>query len=779
MAGPLSNLRPTLSRPIVAWTLALAGSFALVAARLALVPIMGAQFPFAFLFIWVLLTSWWWGLRVGLASAGVAYAATVYLLVLPGTGATITPAQERVGLAVVAVTFLVCVWIGSRSERHRRLAEQAGDLPARLAENQVRLRDITDAMPALISVIGKDLRYQFLNHAYEVWFGVRRGEIVGKTMDEVLGEGAVQRLRPYIDRALAGETVNFEVQAPYRHGPARWIDATYLPARDAAGAVTGFYVMVHDVTARKHAEDALRESEQRFKNMADTAPALLWVTEADGRCSFMSRGWYDFTGQPEGQALGFGWLEMVHPDDRERAEQVFREANLARAPFSLDYRLQTPGGYRWAIDSARPRFAGGEGGEFLGYIGSVIDAHERKLAEESLRQNEDQLRRAARELECHKERLEELVLDRSLELERSHEQLRRSERMAALGTFAAGLGHDLHNSLLPLRVHIEELSRAARQSPATPGMAESVGAISSIVGYLGSLSRGMRLFSRDAAQDSEQSETDLQAWKLDAGRFLQASVPKDIAVTCEVDPAVPPVALAPHRLSQAVLNLVTNAGDAIIAARGPAAQGTIRIAAVPAADAPGTEGGAAWVRLTVTDDGTGMSEDVRRRSMEPYFTTKARGQGGTGMGLSMVFGIVSNAGGSMEIHSRLGMGTTVELVLPAARQPAATGGIGVRGLGHISVKDPRSAAYLSVVLEAVGLRAIHDAPAISDASDLWITDVAYSTADKVAAYRQAHPGAKVVVIGGGADHAQAGALLAPAETPLSGLRSAVVSATRR
>ncbi len=774
MAGEFSNLRPMLNRPIVAWTLALAGVAALVAARIALVPLMGSRFPFAFLFIWVLLTSSWWGLRVGLATAGVAFAATVLLIVTPESEAATTPAQHQIALVLVAVTFLVCVWIGSRSERHRRLAEQARDLPAKLAQHEVRLRDITDAMPALISVIGKDLRYQFLNHAYEVWFGVRREDVVGKTMGEVLGEGTVHRLRPYIDRALAGEVVNFEVQAPYQHGPARWIDATYLPARDAGGAVTGFYVMVHDITARRHAQDALRESEQRFKNMADTAPALLWLTEADGRCSFMSRGWYDYTGQPQGQALGFGWLEMVHPDDREPTERIFREANLARAPFNLDYRLHTPGGgYRWAIDAGRPRFS--ESGEFLGYIGSVIDAHERKLAEETLRHNEDQLRRTAFELASHKERLEELVLDRTLELERSHEQLRRSERMAALGTFAAGLGHDLHNSLLPLRVHIEELSKAAQQSPANPGMAESVGAISSIVGYLGSLSRGMRLFSRDAAQDSEQSETDLLAWKKDAARFLQASVPKDIVVACEVDPATPPIALAPHRLSQAVLNLVTNAGDAIIAARGPSAQGSIKIAASPVG-----AGDAAMVRLTVIDDGTGMSEEVRRRSIEPYFTTKARGQGGTGMGLAMVFGIVSNAGGSMEIRSRLGMGTTVELLLPVAGTPeAAPEAGGVRGLGHISVKDPRSAAYLSVVLEAVGLRAIQGSPDPSDASDLWITDAAHTTPEGVAAYQQAHPGAKVVVIGGGAEYARAGALLAPVETPLSGLRSAVVSAARK
>ena len=140
----------------------------------------------------------------------------------------------------------------------------------------------------------------------------------------------------------------------------------------------------------------LHESERHFRNLADTAPAMLWVTEPDGSCSFLSQGWYGFTGQTEQEGLGkdgFGWLDAVHPEDRERAGRLFQDANEKHRPFSLEYRLRRHDGeYRWAIDAGRPRF--GSGGEFLGYIGSVLDITERVRAEEGLRAAEERQRLA-------------------------------------------------------------------------------------------------------------------------------------------------------------------------------------------------------------------------------------------------------------------------------------------------------------------------------------------------------------------------------------------------
>jgi PAS domain S-box-containing protein len=131
---------------------------------------------------------------------------------------------------------------------------------------------------------------------------------------------------------------------------------------------------------RREAE--LRESEARFRNMADYAPVMIWVTGPSGQCTFLSQSWYEFTGQTSETGLGLGWLDATHHDDRAHSQKVFLNANAKREPFQLDYRLRRKdGAYRWVIDSARPRFSAN--GEFLGYIGSIIDISDRKAAEDA------------------------------------------------------------------------------------------------------------------------------------------------------------------------------------------------------------------------------------------------------------------------------------------------------------------------------------------------------------------------------------------------------------
>ena len=131
-------------------------------------------------------------------------------------------------------------------------------------------------------------------------------------------------------------------------------------------------------------QSELSDSEARFRKMADNTPVMMWVTDPDGYCTYLNRVWYDFTGQSEEEALGYGWLDATHPDDKTAAEQAFVEANAAQRPFRVEYRLRRADGkYRWAIDAATPRFD--EDGAYLGYVGSVIDIDERREAEDALR----------------------------------------------------------------------------------------------------------------------------------------------------------------------------------------------------------------------------------------------------------------------------------------------------------------------------------------------------------------------------------------------------------
>ena len=133
---------------------------------------------------------------------------------------------------------------------------------------------------------------------------------------------------------------------------------------------------------RRQAEEAIRESEGRFREMADNAPVMVWVTGPDTSCTFLSKSWYEFTGQTPETGLGSGWLEALHPDDRAPARSAFLAVNEQRETFRIEYRLRRRDGeFGWAMDSAAPYF--GRNGEFLGYIGSIIDITERKRAEEA------------------------------------------------------------------------------------------------------------------------------------------------------------------------------------------------------------------------------------------------------------------------------------------------------------------------------------------------------------------------------------------------------------
>jgi PAS domain S-box-containing protein len=138
-----------------------------------------------------------------------------------------------------------------------------------------------------------------------------------------------------------------------------------------------------DITERKQAEEALRESEDRFRDMANTAPVMIWMSGPDKLCTFFNKGWLDFTGRVLEQELGNGWVEVVHPDDRDRCVKIYESAFEARQEFTMDYRLRRSNGeYRWITDKGVPRFE--HDGTFLGYIGTCTDITENRLSQEEL-----------------------------------------------------------------------------------------------------------------------------------------------------------------------------------------------------------------------------------------------------------------------------------------------------------------------------------------------------------------------------------------------------------
>jgi PAS domain S-box-containing protein len=153
-----------------------------------------------------------------------------------------------------------------------------------------------------------------------------------------------------------------------------------------AGIPVATVIEVRDITKEKRARIALSESEARFRSMADSAPVMIWIIDADRQCTYLNKQWLVFTGQTLEQGLGRGWQAAMHPDDREKAARIYLEANRRQAPFRLEYRLKhVADGYKWVVSTGSPRFHTNQ--EFIGYIGSVIDISEIKEAENKIKKN--------------------------------------------------------------------------------------------------------------------------------------------------------------------------------------------------------------------------------------------------------------------------------------------------------------------------------------------------------------------------------------------------------
>ncbi|MEH2039878.1 PAS domain S-box protein [Nostoc sp.] len=299
--------------------------------------------------------------------------------------ANVVPIRDSQGEIIGAID----CW---RDITNRKLIEEA------LRQRETELRLITDTLPVLITFVDSEQRYRFNNRAYQDWFGHSTVEVYGKHLWEVLGESAYEVLRPYVEQVLAGVQVTFESEVPYKDGGTRYINAIYVPQFNKEGIVEGYVALVTDISEqqaalrdRDQAEAALRESESRFRQMADTAPVLIWMSGTDKLCNYFNKPWLDFTGRTLESEMGNGWAEGVHPDDFQCCLDTYTNAFDARQKFQMEYRLRRfDGEYHWVFDTGVPRFA--PTGEFLGYIGSCVDIHDRKLVEEALRDSEERYR---------------------------------------------------------------------------------------------------------------------------------------------------------------------------------------------------------------------------------------------------------------------------------------------------------------------------------------------------------------------------------------------------
>ena len=232
-------------------------------------------------------------------------------------------------------------------------------------------------------------RYVDVNESFLTTSGYRREEVIGRNSIELgIWETPVTRAE-FMQRLTEHGVRNVETHFGTKGGSFRILLTSAELVK--IGGEQCVLVASSDITDRKQVEEALRESEQRFRNMADTAPVMIWISGPDKLCTYFNKQWLDFTGRSMEQELGSGWAEGVYKDDYDRCLEIYNSAFDRREPFRMEYRLRRADGkFRWLYDSGTPRLS--SDGEFLGYIGSCIDIADRKEAEDAVRAAKDELR---------------------------------------------------------------------------------------------------------------------------------------------------------------------------------------------------------------------------------------------------------------------------------------------------------------------------------------------------------------------------------------------------
>lgn len=499
------------------------------------------------------------------------------------------------------------------------------------ADEAIHVRDVRlqgiigSAMDAIISV-DEQQRIVVFNHAAEMMFGCAASEALGSSLNRFLPSRYRENHHEHIQRFGAAGVTTRSMHSPgilnalRSDGEEFPIEATISQVQ--AGGEKLFTVILRDITERMRTEEALRQSEERLRAMYQHAAVGIEQIGTDGRLLMVNPAFRRLLGYSEREMLGKTFDEITHPADRERESQLLGSLlNGERDFYALEKRyLHKDGSPVWAsVTSSLVKDAAGHP---LSRVSIIQDVAERKRAE---------------------------LLE---------EQLQQAQKLESLGQLAGAVAHDF-NTLLNVMLGYAGL--LLYELPGDDPRRVRAAQIEASAQSGAQLTRQLLAFSRKQAFVPQV--IDLRIAVQDLQPMLQRLLPQDVKVDvrCSEEPC--PVKVDPGRMQQVLLNLATNARDAMP----QGGQLTIEARTVEldeayvqkhAPMAPGR-----YEMLAVTDTGSGMNSETIAHIFEPFFTTKPPGQG-TGLGLSTIYGIVKQSGGYIWVYSEPGAGSVFKIYLP-------------------------------------------------------------------------------------------------------------------
>ncbi|HEY4129275.1 MAG TPA: PAS domain S-box protein, partial [Gemmatimonadaceae bacterium] len=470
-------------------------------------------------------------------------------------------------------------------------------------------------------------RYIAVNAAFANSIGRNRAELVGLCAENVFPPALAARMRQRDAVSIErGEAITIEEQIAMADGQQRWFETVSAPMRDARGTIIGTSGVARDVTARRNAEAAQRAGEARLHAMFASSPFGIGMADRNGYFIDANDAYLDLIGYSLEELRSKRFADLSSGGDV--SENLVRFEALVEGKlntFSIEktVRRKTGENIDVRVKSAAVR---DDAGEFSYVVAMVEDITAQKRAEQ--------------------------------ELEARETQFRLAQKMEAVGRLAGGVAHDFNNLLTVIIAHAEFLRRSERS---TEDWREDVNQIADAAFHASGLTRQLLAFGRK--QLLQPRAISLNEVVENLTPLLRRSLGEDVRLELELDPSLPRVHADPGQLDQVIVNLVSNARDAM--PRG----GSLTLSTHFAAPAPDVMAGIgdstsdAQVALSVRDTGVGIDPAIEPRIFEPFFTTKEQSRG-TGLGLSTVYGIIRQSNGTVAVQSVVGSGTTVTITLP-------------------------------------------------------------------------------------------------------------------
>ena len=530
-------------------------------------------------------------------------------------------------------------------------AEQATGVALRESVRQTKeLLEILNHAPVLARSL--DGTIQFWSAGAERLYGWSAKEAVGVDAVKLLHTELPVPAHIAVTALLEQGEWHAELARRSRSGGRVQVASHWILHRDQEGRPGAVIEVDNDVTEQKHAEEALRRGEARYRALVAAAAQIVWTASGDGRWPTDTSQWEAFTGQTGSEATWGGWFEAIHPDDRDEALRAWGAAVAARRPLATEHRLRRRDGeYRSMEVRAVPVLD--DQGQIREWVGAHTDITDRVHAEE---------------------------------------QLSQAQRLQAVGTLAGGVAHEVNNQLMAVLGFGEFVLGALGQGHA---QAADVREMVSAATRAARVAQQLLAFSRRQVKQTQL---------IDPHQAITALIPvlerllgADKALTVLPTRARYRILADPTQIDQVLINLAANARDAMRTG-GRLVIGTDDVVLdqeYAEAHQVGHLVPGAYVRIIVSDTGTGMSKETLAKIFEPFYTTKPVGAG-TGLGLSTVYGIVKQHDGFIWPYSEAEVGTTMKIYLPAAPEDVETIIIPERDIPSETLIDMESALVLVV-----------------------------------------------------------------------------------